>query len=318
MKKRIFAIVNPRAASYLAGHKWQRVQKELRTVGFDVISRFTERRFHAAELARSAATAGQTDIILSVGGDGTFNEIVNGLMPLGRPPENLPVLGIVSVGTGSDLARSLKITGGYQRAVQILKEGFPRFEDVGCVRFALGPRSWIRYFANVFDVGLGGNVVRIANFLPKNLGGFLTFLLSSLGGLLTFKPFRLRIKVDGRFADAGRITIAGCANGEYFGGGMDIAPMARLDDGRLELLYVKDANLFQFIRRVLIPVYDGRHLGYEKVFHRPARRVEISGDRVFLCDIDGEEEKAETVEVTVIPRALRIMAPPLASPVIQI
>jgi diacylglycerol kinase family enzyme len=90
---------------------------------------------------------------------------------------------------------------------------------------------------------------------------------------------------------------------------MHIAPMARLDDGLLEILYVKDTNMFEFIRRVLMPVYEARHLDYERLFHRPARRVEITGQSVFVCDIDGEEEKAEKVVVTLIERAIRILSP---------
>jgi diacylglycerol kinase family enzyme len=162
---------------------------------------------------------------------------------------------------------------------------------------------------NVFDVGLGGNVVRIANFVPKNFGGFLTFLLSSLAGLATFRPPDLRIEIDGRHADRGSITIVGCANGRYFGGGMHIAPMARIDDGRFEVLYVKDTNLFRFVHRVLIPVYEARHLDYERLFHRPARRIKISSRSVFTCDVDGEEEKADQVEITLVPRAIRVLTP---------
>jgi len=308
MGKTVFAIVNPRAASYLAGRKWQHIRREIMAAGFEVTGRFTEHKYHAVELAREACSR-NADIILSVGGDGTFNEIVNGVMSRNCPADRRPVLGIVSVGTGSDFARTLGLTGDYRAAVRAMIRGKPRFCDVGFVRFTIGGRTKTRYFANVFDVGLGGNVVRIANFVPKNLGGFLTFLLSSLAGLATFKPPRLRIDIDGEHADTGLITIVGCANGQYFGGGMNIAPMARLDDGRLEVLYVKDTNLFRFVRRVLMPVYKARHLGYERLFHRPCRRVLITGQRVFVCDVDGEEEKAEKVEVTLVDRAIRILSP---------
>jgi YegS/Rv2252/BmrU family lipid kinase len=308
MGKRIVAIIYSRAASYRAGRKWRQLRQDLADKGFEVTARFTERKFHAVDLARDAADRA-ADIVLSVGGDGTLNEVVNGLMTLSRPPERRPALGILSLGTGSDFARTLGLIDT-RSAVRALIHGTPRICDLGHVRFTLGSRTWIRYFANVFDVGLGGNVVRIANSMPKNLGGFMTFLLSSLGGIATFKPPDLIIEIDGNHIDRGSITIAGCANGQYFGGGMNIAPMARLDDGRLEVLYVKDTNLFKFIRRVLMPVYQAGHLSYERFYHRPARRVRITGDRVFLCDIDGEEEKAEAVEIKIVGGAVRIMMMP--------
>lgn len=308
MRKKVFAIVNPRAASYLAGQKWQQIRREITDADFDLTGRFTEYRHHASALAREAFRHG-ADIILSIGGDGTFNEIVNGVMSLDCPAAERPVLGVVSTGTGSDFARTLGLTGDHRSAVRAMLQATPSLCDLGIVRFTLGRRTKARYFANVFDVGLGGSVVRIANHVPKNLGGFLTFLLSSLVGLATFKPLHLRIDIDGEKIDTGPVMIVGCANGQYFGGGMHIAPMARLDDGLLEILYVKDTNMFEFIRRVLMPVYEARHLDYERLFHRPARRVEIAGQSVFVCDIDGEEEKAEKVEVTLIERAIRILSP---------
>jgi YegS/Rv2252/BmrU family lipid kinase len=308
MGKTVFAIVNPRAASSLAGQKWRFINRELTAAGFDVTGRFTKYRHHATELIREASCQ-NADIVLSVGGDGTMNEITNGLMSLDRPVGERPVLGVLSVGTGSDFARTLGFTGGYRSALRALIRGEPGCCDLGLVRLTLGARSKIRYFANVFDVGLGGSVVRIANFVPKNLGGFLTFLLSSLAGLATFKPPILRVEIDGEHATTGPITIVGCANGQYFGGGMNIAPMARLDDGRFEVLYVKDTNLFRFVRKVLIPVYKAKHLGYERLFHRSARRLTITGVGTFACDLDGEEEKADRIELTLVDRAIRILKP---------
>jgi diacylglycerol kinase (ATP) len=306
--KKVFAIVNPRAASYRAGQKWRHIQQELSAAGFDVQGYFTERRHHASDLARDAAQR-NSDIILSVGGDGTLNEIVNGLMSLGRTADQIPALGIVSVGTGSDFARTLGLTGGDRSQVHYLTRPAVRYCDLGLVRFSIGSQEKLRYFVNVFDVGLGGSVVRIANFVPKNFGGFLTFLLSSLVGLATFKPPDLRIEIDGQHAASGSITIVGCANGRYFGGGMHIAPMARIDDGRFEILYVKDTNLFRFIHRVLIPVYEARHLGYERLYHRSARQIKVTSRRVFTCDVDGEEEKADKVEISIRDRAVRVLTP---------
>lgn len=304
----VHAIVNPNAASRFAATRWRDVRREFREGGYTVHEYFTKYPRHAYTLAREAASAG-AELLVSVGGDGTFNEIVNGLLELKQPAEHLPELGIISVGTGSDLARTFAIPADFRKAVAVIREGRTILMDVGCVAFGRDGVTWQRHYANVMDVGLGGKVVRIANHLPKHLGGFLTFLLSSLIGLATFQPLRLRLRDDMGHQDDGSISIVGAANGRFFGGGMHIAPMARIDDGLLNVLYVKDTTLFTFIRRILVPVYQAGHLGYARLRCFTCRKLEISGDEVFLVDIDGEEEKAQEVTVTVKPAALRIRVP---------
>jgi diacylglycerol kinase family enzyme len=85
--------------------------------------------------------------------------------------------------------------------------------------------------------------------------------------------------------------------------------MARTDDGMFELLYVKDTNLFKFLGKVLLPVYEAKHLTYKNLYHYPVRTLGIKSSRLFLADIDGEEERALSAEVSIIPNAIRIRAP---------
>lgn len=263
---------------------------------------------HAVELTRRALRQGP-HTVLSVGGDGTLNEVVNGLMTGAPIPAARPRLAVIPVGTGSDFARGLGLDGSPAASVQNLLDGQTDPVDIGRVDFQRAGRSWTRYFINVFDAGLGGQVVRIANAMPKHLGGFITFLASSLVGLATFRTPSLRIKIDGQPVASGPITIVGCANGQYFGGGMHIAPMAKIDDGQMEVLFVRDTTLFTFLRRVLMPVYQAGHLGYKRLFHHKGRNVVISGTKTFLCEVDGEAERTETASVTLLPRALRIVMP---------
>lgn len=247
-----------------------------------------------------------------MGGDGTLNEIVNGLMAVEGQAVNRPALAVLPAGTGSDFARSLGLAVPLDRIVPDLLRGRLHTVDVGRVDFRQGIRAWTRYFINVFDVGLGGQVVRLANALPRSMGGFITFFLSSIAGLLAFRPPRISIAVDRQPAVTGIISIVGCANGQYFGGGMHIAPMARLDDGRMEILYVRDTNLFQFMRRVLLPVYQAGHLGYERLVHRTGRTAAINASQTFLCEVDGEEERAESAAITLVPGSLRVLVPDTA------
>ncbi|MBA7528313.1 Diacylglycerol kinase [subsurface metagenome] len=306
--KTIFAIINSHAARGEAGEKWVDILKHLKKKGFKVKWQFTQKKFHAHDIAREAVKKG-AKLIISIGGDGTFNEIVNGVLSHIPQSKYIPELAIIPIGTGSDFSKTLKIPRDYKSAIDIIKMEKTKEMDVGKVIFKTGTKKWKRYFANVFDAGLGGSVVRIANRAPKILGGFLTFLFSSLTALLIFKRIKLRIWVDKKLVDHGLITIIGAANGQLFGGGMHIAPMALTDDGVLEFLYIKNTNTFKFLVHVLTKVYKGKHLEYGNVYHYRGTELRIECDKVCLLDIDGEEEKAEEVTISIIPKAIKVKVP---------
>jgi diacylglycerol kinase (ATP) len=304
----VHVIVNPHAAYGHAARVWPEIRRSMEHCGLEVNEYFTQGMMHATSIAVECIENGAATIVC-VGGDGTFNEVVNGLMQSKVDTQQLPELALIPVGTGSDLARTLNIPKNTDEAIATIVKGVVQYCDIGKVMFRDPLHQWVRYFVNVFDMGLGGKVVRIANRMPKNMGGFLTFLLSSLGALVTFRRMRLRIEVDGRFLDEGLMWIVGAANGQYFGGGMHMAPMACVNDGILEILYIKDTSIFKFIVRVLGKVYDGKHLEYENVHHVSGTRVHIMSEHPCLGEIDGEEEKAHEVVVSIIPRAIKIRVP---------
>lgn len=304
--KHIHAIVNPYAAHGKAGKKWPEILAYLEAQGFVVTWRLTEKRWHAAEIAQEYARD-RAKIIVSVGGEGVMNEILNGLFAHREETGFMPALAMIPVGTGTDLSRTLRISKEYHEAVDIIKNGRVMLIDVGRIAFSLGNRIWTRYFINASDAGLGGAVAMLTNTIPKVLGGFLTFLLSSLAALLSFKRMKLEIRVDGKFVDRGLMTIVGALNGQYFGGGMHAAPMAVVDDGVMEFMYVKDTNFFKFLAKVLARVYQGEHLAYHKVHVNRGKEMVIKGHKAFLVDVDGEVEKAKKIRVEVLPRAIGIL-----------
>ncbi|MEO0135980.1 MAG: diacylglycerol kinase family protein [candidate division WOR-3 bacterium] len=308
MWRTVHVIVNARAGANCGQRILKNIQTALTKSGLKPFITLTRYRGHAQHLAREAVK-NNFDLIISVGGDGTINEIINGMMEWNDKVANLPVLGIISAGTGSDLCRTLHIPFDCNHALQIILKGNVQPVDIGRAIFKDNARVWYRHFINVLDVGLGGNVVRIANHIPKNLGGFATFLIASLLVLAIHRPSPLQIYIDGLFKDEGMVNIIGAANGKYFGGGMKIAPMACLNDGYLEILYVKNTNIFQFIGKVLLPVYQARHLLYKKLYHYRAQKLKIVAEKKFLVDIDGEEEKAREVEIILIPQKIKIVIP---------
>ena len=307
VSKKVHAIINPFSGHGKAGRNWPQILACLQAQGFDVTWRQTEGPWHAAAIAREFARAGAR-LIISVGGEGVMNEILNGLFAYREEAGTMPVLAMIPVGTGTDLSRTLRIPKDHCQAIDVIRQGRVKLIDAGRMVFHRGGQTWTRYFVNGADAGLGGAVARVANTIPKVLGGFLTFLLSSLVALFTFRRLKLRIWIDGRCVDHGLMSIVGALNGQYFGGGMHAAPMAVLDDGTMEFLYVKDTNLFKFVVHVLARVYTGEHLGYRNVHLRTGRRLKVEGERVFLAEVDGEVERADMVEVDLLPAAVRIVA----------
>lgn len=302
-RKKVHAIVNPHSGHGKAGKRWPNILEYLQTLGFDVTWQLTERRWHAYEIAKKYTEGGAT-LIISVGGEGVMNEILNGMFAGSRGAGRLPTLAMIPIGTGTDLSRTLHIPKEFHGAVDIIKNGREMKMDTGLMFFQHGSKNWSRYFINASDAGLGGSVARISNSIPKALGGFLTFLLSSLAALLSFKRMQMNIWVDGKLVDSGLITIVGALNGQFFGGGMHAAPMAVVDDGMMEFIYVKDTTFFKFLSKVLARVYEGKHLEYHKVHVQRGKELIIEGRRSFLSDVDGEVEKADKITVKVLPKSV--------------
>jgi diacylglycerol kinase (ATP) len=305
-QKKVHAIVNPHAGHGKAGKQWPVVLEYLQTLGFDVTWQLTEYRWHAYHIAREFVAKG-AQLVISVGGEGVMNEILNGMFAAAGSKGKVPILAMIPIGTGTDLSRTLHIPKEYHGAVDIVNRGRELKMDIGRITFYMRNRTWSRYFINASDAGLGGAVARITNTFPKVLGGFLTFLLSSLAGLFSFKRMKLNLSIDGKFVDSGLMTIVGMLNGQFFGGGMHAAPMAVVDDGIMEFMYVKDATFFKFLGKVLAKVYEGEHLAYHKVHVHRGKEMIVEGEKAFLVDVDGEVEKAERIRVEVLPKAVGIL-----------
>ncbi len=282
------------------------IEKRLKNSGFNTDLKVTDYPFHAYYIARDSVLNGSS-LIVSLGGDGTINEVINGVLSIKE--QELPEIGFIPLGTGVDFVKTVGISRKMEEALDTIINGDVIYSDVGRVVLNENEKVYTRYFINVLDAGLGGSVVRIARRLPKSLGGYPVFLISSLLGILTFKPFKVKIFIDDEFVDEGKITIIGAANGRYFGGGMHIAPMAKIDDGIFEFLYVKDTNIYTFIKEVLLPVYDANHLKYKKLYHFRGKKLKILGENHFLFEMDGEPLKAREIELSIVQNRIKLKIP---------
>lgn len=287
------AIVNPKASSGGAEQRWATIEEALhaRIPGLRV--RFTEAPGHASELCREALERG-IPTILSVGGDGTANEVLGGFIDPETGANRFPdaTLALLAAGTGGDFQRMfgrLRV----ERQVERLFAAAPRTIDYGVARFVDHEgRPRLRPFLNVASVGVSGEVVRRVNASDAQLGPTLKYLKGSLEGIAGWHNVQIRVRLDDQPERRIDLTLAIVANGQYFGAGMWVCPHAAIDDGRFDVLEVAGMSRGTLIA-TLAKVFGGKHLRVRGVSHAHAREsvaFEPVWDQARVpIEIDGEQ-----------------------------
>lgn len=256
---------------------------------------------HATVIAREALQRG-TRLLVAVGGDGTIHEVVNGMIEDDRAINPEALLGVVSAGTGCDFIKTFGIPDTPSHAVVHLDgpENFPI--DIGKVTFLEEGTRVVRYFANIAEVGIGADVVARAQRLPRWLGPTV-YLLAFW---LTLRKHRAA-QVDIDFVDRnyrGDMNNLVVANGQFFGGGMKIAPKAAPTDGLLDFL-VEHARKREAI--ALMPkIYKGEHLPHKDILLVKRVRASIESDRPLLIEADGEVLGHTPASFEILPNALSL------------
>ena len=304
----IVFIVNPNAAMGAAGKQWPRIESICRERLGDFPCRITSGPGDALELARREAQKGSR-LIVCVGGDGTLNEIVNGVMNDQGPVGDDVTVGFIPFGTGCDFRRTLSIPKDPAGAVELLVKGRPQSIDLGrltCLDHE-GRRS-VRYFHNVTSFGLGGEVDERVNRGGRNMGGFFSFLKATLISLLLYNKKRIHLRVDGAFDETVVTWNIAVANGKYHGGGMCIAPAADARDGVFDVTIVGNLSLAEIVYH-LPKLYSGRIREVKKVRSLTGRRIEAFSEQRVLLDVDGEQPGMLPVSIDMAPGALRFILP---------
>jgi YegS/Rv2252/BmrU family lipid kinase len=301
-------VVNPAAGNGRAGRRWSELAAQLKAQGIAGEVFFTSRPGDATVLARQALEAGR-DTVIAVGGDGTINEVVNGFFLAGVPINPSARLGIVCYGTGADFVKSIGLPAG-AAAIPHLAVGHTVALDVGLASFRdLVGRPAARYFLNFTDLGLGGETVARVNRTTKAFGGFVSFLWGALLAILAYRGKAAEIILDDDEPVREVVGDLVVANGQWFGGGMHVAPMADPTDGLFDVLVLGDVPKPELIFRLLPRVYRGTHLGHRSVWWRRARRVIVRSPDRMLLDIDGELGGMTDAEFRLLPGALLVIVP---------
>jgi diacylglycerol kinase (ATP) len=262
---------------------------------------FSERPGQLIELARSAVEGG-AQLVVAVGGDGTVNEVVNGLA--GSTAE----LATIPIGTGMDFGRTYGIPTRFDDAVRVAVEGETRTVDAGLVRF----RSWrggeeSRFFANVGSVGMSGAVAQRVNGMSKALGGRATFFYALTRVFLSWQNTEVTVRLDDAERRA-RMHDVIVANGVWHGGGMMLAPDARPDDGLFDVVLIGDVSKTDFLTTAP-KIYKGKHVGHPKVEVLRSARVEVESDEHLPIEVEGEQPGTTPAVFEIVPGALRVRVP---------
>ncbi len=255
----------------------------------------------ARDLAAIAVENG-AQVVVAAGGDGTLGEILNTVY--GNPAK----LGVLPLGTGNDFARTLGIGADLELAIDTLFDGHCLTIDVGRAEF----NGESRLFLNIAGCGFDALVARRINAgrthpLWRHFRGVTAYLAASALELRRLRAARLRLKLDGELVDT-RALLCAVANAKSYGGGMKVAPDARLDDRLFDICVIKEATRTEFLR-AFPSVFKGAHVHHPRVEMFRARRVELWCDRNWPVLVDGELVGAPPITFEIVPDAVEIMAP---------
>jgi len=302
---KIALVVNPVSANGTTAKRWNEVEAAFQEADVEFSYSFTESPEHATDITRTYLQQGY-DLIISVGGDGTANEVVNGFFSEGQMINPQAAVAFMSTGTGRDLGRTIGTPPSINEAVKHILQSSVQPVDLGRVTFTnnQGTKD-VRYFINVAGLGLDGDTVARVNRASKALGGFVSFLWGTLVSLMLYKNKQMTITVDGAEICSEPVTVVVIGNGRYFGGGMCIAPQAVVDDGLFDIVILRGLSKPALL--VNLPkVYCGKHLSHPRITSLRGQNIIVSSPEDALLDLDGEQPGYAPVTVEMLPAALNL------------
>jgi YegS/Rv2252/BmrU family lipid kinase len=309
-------IINPESAGGSTRDTWPKIASDLSSNFGAFKPVFTERPQQGIELAAEAARKG-TKLIIACGGDGTISEVANGILLSGKNAE----LGILPSGTGGDLRKTLGISSRSREASRTLREGRTRLIDVGRVTFVSAKDDHdSRYFLGVASFGMSADVIEavkkggnewLPTKAPQWLSGRVAFGMSMLKTALQSPATRVVVQLDKGHEK--QLTVANLcvANARYFGGGMKIAPDAKLTDGKFDVITIGDLGTLKILTNSP-RLYLGAHLSMPEVNHVLAGKIvarPAEKDAEIALEIDGELPGRLPATFQILPQALRVRCP---------
>jgi YegS/Rv2252/BmrU family lipid kinase len=295
-------IVNPTAGAGKTAKYWPQIKQLLKKIGVRFEHDLTEAPGHAIELARAAVGKGYK-FIVSVGGDGTINEVVNGIYETGNIKDI--ALGIIGTGTGGDYIRTIGVSRNFQQSCERLLHPDKIIVDLGMVEHTIGGQPKRRIFTNFAGMGFDAEVVKATTKKFKSLGSVPSYLMGLLTTLICYRNREITLKIDGK-EESRKICTIIMSNGKYGGGSMFIAPQADIKDGLFDVVIIGDVSKPDLLAS-LPRIYRGTHLTHPKVTLKHGRVVEIQSKSIAALQADGELLGEVPARFSVLPSALTLL-----------
>ena len=301
-----FVVVNPNSSNGKTGKVWPELEQGLKERLGTFEHAVTTARGHASILTAEALSKG-FEMVVSLGGDGTHSEVVNGFFhPDGSPVKDDAILGTMTSGTGGDFRKTFGVDKGPWAAMEKLTGTETRPIDAG--RFIYEDHEGaeqVAFFINILSFGMGGLVDHMVNNTTKVLGGKTSFFIGTMRALARFRRQTVTLSVDDGPEETVKIHNVAVSNGRYFGGGMMVAPEAEPDDGLFDIVSFEDMSTLAFMS-LGTSIYKGTHLAHKNVTLRRGRKLVARSDDRSLLDVDGEQKGILPITIENLHHALRL------------
>jgi len=300
------AIVNMAAGGGKTKTDWPIIAQILQREGVRYEPHFTDRRLHASIIARNKIKEGYSKIIV-VGGDGTMNEVINGVFAQKRIHTTEVMLGMISVGTGNDWAKTFNIPADYEGAVRTIIQQKTFIQDAGLVNYRKNGKEWNRYFINIAGLGFGARVVERTNRMKeKGKSGPMLYFYNIFYSLIRYRSKKAVIEIDGTSYDR-KIFSLNVGIGKYNGGGMIQVPHAIADDGLYSITLIKKIGKLNVIANMK-KLYNGNIVKHSKVETYMAKSIQIEGSPLLKVETDGESLGHGPVRFEIIPKSVQVIS----------
>jgi YegS/Rv2252/BmrU family lipid kinase len=302
-----FVIVNPNAGKRKGEKDWLEIAALLTAAGIEYVNVFTEHRGHAVKLTRKFIENGHRNIIV-VGGDGTLNEVVNGIFTQAHIPTNKITLGMIPVGTGNDWCRMFNIPGDYKQAIKLITKHTVFTQDTGTIKYISSEGKEItRYFINMAGMGFDALVAQKTN-KQKDLGKSnpLSYVVNIFSSLFSYTFTKVTIMLDNEkiISDIFSMSVG---IGKYNGGGMKQAPDALNDDGLFDMTLIKPIGKFKIIRNI-IKLFDGSFTRMPEVSTFKSSKIVIHSEPPMFMEADGESLGHTPFVFNILPQSLNVIS----------
>lgn len=238
------------------------------------------------------------DIIIAIGGDGTFNGVVNNFL------SDNQIFGLIPFGTGNDFPLMLGLKNNIKEAIELIKSNNVKMIDLGKIK----TEKYEKYFANAVGIGFDAKVGYVKNKITFINGGLSKYIISLLTSLITYRSSNIHLKFNADETLKKRSFLLTIGNGKRTGGGFLLTPNAIIDDGKFDICLVNDLSKLSVIRH-FPKVLSGKHLGIKQVEQYQAVKVKINSEEELFVHFDGETlEKVKDIDIDIYPKKLKVFS----------